>query len=73
MSEFEKWYKNSGNAWSFQLGATNEAKFKVGWKAALEYIKAECIKMDEYHTVHCDVYCSCYNNVLDIIEEELEE
>lgn len=38
MSEFDKWYKNSGNAWSFPTYSTNEPKFKVGWRAALEWV-----------------------------------
>lgn len=37
MKEFKRWYKNSGNAWSFSTNSTNEPKFRVAWKAALRW------------------------------------
>jgi hypothetical protein len=41
MTEFDKWYKNSGQGWAFPTDSTNEPKFEIAWKAALEWIKRE--------------------------------
>jgi hypothetical protein len=40
MKAFEKWYSNSGCAWTFSIeeSKTNKRKFEVAWKAALIWV-----------------------------------
>ena len=66
MKEFDKWYENSGCAWSFPITSTNKNKFKVAWKAALEW--ALDAVWEEYKDTDLGTTWYC-----EVIRKELED
>jgi len=71
MIEFEKWCKGEESRKRYFHSNIEYEMAKAGWIAALKLIKRNCEQFNKSHITHCEVFCRCYENILEEVEEEL--